>query len=73
MGAEAIRWALVARCLPMVGSHSKTSLPISDMTWDAPSDCSLGPRPFIGSPKVVPDSVALGRLSKPQGAQPSNP
>ena len=33
----------------------------------------LGPRPRIGSPVVVPDSVALGQLSKPLGAQPSNP
>ena len=73
MGAEAVRWASVARCLPTVGSHSETSLSVSDTTWDAPSDCLLGPRPFVGSPKVIPDSVALGRLSKPQGAQPSNP
>ena len=73
MGAEAVRWASVARCLPTVGSHSETSLLVSDMTWDAMSNCSLGPRPFVGSPKVVPDSIALGRLSKPQGAQPSNP
>ena len=72
MGAEAVRCASVARCLPTVGSHSETSLPVSDMTWDAPSDCSLRPRPFVGLPIVIPDSIALGRLSKPQGAQPSN-
>ena len=35
--------------------------------------CLLGPWPCTGSPIVVPDSIALGRLSKPLGAQPSNP
>ena len=30
-------------------------------------------RARIGSPVVVPDSFALGQLSKPLGAQPSNP
>ena len=30
-------------------------------------------RAHTGSPVVVPDSFALGRLSKPLGAQPSNP
>ena len=57
----------------MVGSHLETSLPVSDMTWGIPSDRLLGPWPYVGSPTVVPDSVALGRLSKPLGAQPSNP
>ena len=33
----------------------------------------LGPQPRMGSPIVVPNSIALGRLSKPSGAQPSNP
>ena len=33
----------------------------------------LRPRPCTGSPIVVPDSVVLGRLSRPSGAQPSNP
>jgi len=33
----------------------------------------LEPWPYVGSPIVVPNSVALGRLSKPLGAQPSNP
>ena len=32
----------------------------------------LGPQPCTGSPIVVPDSVALGQLSKPSGAQLSN-
>ena len=32
VGAEAVRWALVARCLPTVGSHSETSLSVSDTT-----------------------------------------
>ena len=73
MGAGAVRWALVARCLPTVGSHSETSLPVLDMTLDVPSDHSLGPWPYAGSPIVVPNSVALGWLSKPLGAQPSNP
>ena len=37
------------------------------------SDRLLGPWPCTGSLIVVPDSVALGWLLKPLGAQPSNP
>ena len=57
----------MARCLPTVGSHSETSLPVSDTTWGVPSDRLLGPWPYVGSPTVVPDSVALGQLSKTLG------
>ena len=32
VGSRAVRLALGARCLPTVGSHSETSLPVSDMT-----------------------------------------
>ena len=32
VGPRAVRWAPGARCLPTVGSHSETSLPVSDMT-----------------------------------------
>ena len=32
VGSRAVRWALGALCLSMVGSHSETSLPVSDMT-----------------------------------------
>ena len=31
-GCQGIRWALVARRLPTVGSHLETSLPVSNMT-----------------------------------------
>ena len=73
MGAEAVRWALVARCLPTVGSHSETSLPVSDTTQGVLSVSLAWASACVGSPVVAPDSVALGRLSKPLGAQPSNP
>ena len=71
-GPYPVRWASVARCLPTVGSHSEASLPISDTIQGVPS-ISLGPRPRTGSPVVVPNSFALGQLSKPLGAQLSNP
>ena len=32
VGPRAVRLALGARCLPTVGSHSETSLPVSDTT-----------------------------------------
>ena len=73
MGAEAVRWASVARCLPTVGSHSETSLPVSDTTQGVPSVSLAWASACVGSPVVAPDSVALGRLSKPLRAQPSNP
>ena len=73
MGAEAVRWASVARCLPTVGSHSETSLPVSDTTQGVPSVLLAWASACVGSPVVVPDFVALGQLSKPLGAQPSNP
>ena len=73
MGAEAVRWASVARCLPTVGSHSETSLPVSDTTQGVPSVSLAWASACVGSPVVVPDSVALGQLSKPLGAQLSNP
>ena len=60
MGPRAVRLALGARCLPTVGSHSETSLPVSDMTQGIPSNCLLGPRPCTGSPLVIPDSVCPG-------------
>ena len=49
-----------ARCLPSVGSHSETSLPVSDTTYGIPSNCLLGPRPCTGSSLVIPDSVCPG-------------
>jgi hypothetical protein len=73
VGAEAVRWASVARCLPTVGSHSETSLPVSDTTQGVPSVSLAWASACVGSPVVVPDSVALGQLSKPLGAQLSNP
>ena len=73
MGAEAVRWASVARCLPTVGSHSDTFLPVSDTTLGVPSVSLAWVSAHIGSPAVVPDSVILRRLSKPFGVQPSNP
>jgi len=73
VGAEAVRWASVARCLPTVGSHSETSLPVSDTTQGVPSVSLAWASACVGSPVVAPDSVALGRLSKPLRAQPSNP
>ena len=73
MGAEAVRWALVARCLPTVGSHLETFSRSRTRLWASQVFRLLRPRPRMGSPAVVPDSVILGRLSNPFGAQPSNP
>ena len=73
MGAEAVRWASVARCLPTVGSHSETFPRSRTRLWASQAFRLLGPRPHIGSPAVAPDSVILGQLSKPLRAQPSNP
>ena len=57
MGPRVIRLALGARCLPMVGSHSETSLSVSDMTQGIASNCLLGLWPGTSSPIVIPDSV----------------
>ena len=46
-----------------------SSLPPSEHVLNKPQPCPAR----IGSPVVAPDSVALGRLSKPLRAQPSNP
>ena len=73
MGAGAVRWALVARCLPTVGSYSETFLRSRTQLWASQAFRLLGPRPRMGSPAVVPDSIIMGRLSKCFGAQPSNP
>ena len=57
MGPRAARLAPGARCLPMVGSHSETSLSVSDMTYGIPSNCLLGPRSCTGSPIVISNFV----------------
>ena len=61
MGAEAVRWASV----PPYGG-----IPFGDLPTGLGHNTG---RARIGSPIVVPDSFALGQLSKPFGVQPSNP